>query len=407
MGAKAKMLFEESPLLKIVSYLGSGISRPFTSRDIGIQVLRSNNVKNGRIVTNDIKYWYETDPRGADLSKVTLRTGDLIVNFVNGSRSELGKAALYEGTPPKCIVSTNFFIVRFRPEVMRSRFACYFFQSDNFQQWLQVVAGFTGQGSFNQRDFGKMLLPVPPLLVQDQITSILSTWDRAIDTVSKLIDAKTRLKKGLMQQLLKGKRRFPGFEGEWETFRLDDLFDERKERGNPTLPMISITGKRGVISRDEVDRKDTSNADKSKYLRITPGDIGYNTMRMWQGVSGLSTFEGIVSPAYTILVPKNNVVGRFAAHLFKFPRMIHLFHRYSQGLVNDTLNLKYPHFSQIRVTVPSAREQKRIADILDSVDSDINHLVSVRNMQSNQKRGLMQLLLKGKVRVKVQNGGDE
>ena len=167
--------------------------------------------------------------------------------------------------------------------------------------------------------------------------------------------------------------------------------------------MLSITSGEGVIPRSG-ERKDTSSEDKSKYLRICPGDIGYNTMRMWQGVSALSSLEGIVSPAYTICTPKKGIDGEFMAYLFKLPRVINLFYRYSQGLTSDTWNLKYKHFKQIKVTVPEVDEQKSIARILKFCDEEIDLLKKQAEGYRKQKRGLMQKLLTGKWRVK---GGKE
>ena len=64
-----------------------------------------------------------------------------------------------------------------------------------------------------------------------------------------------------------------------------------------------------MIPRDQLDKRDTSNPDKAKYKRVAVGDIAYNTMRMWQGVSALASLEGIVSPAYTVAVPTDKIHG--------------------------------------------------------------------------------------------------
>ena len=122
---------------------------------------------------------------------------------------------------------------------------------------------------------------------------------------------------------------------------------------------------------------------------------------MWQGVCGLSQLEGIVSPAYTIITPKSSIDGEFMALLFKSLPAIHLFHRHSQGLVDDTLNLKWHHFSEIKVTVPDKPEQQAIAAIFRIADRELDLLRSQLSVLQEQKKGLMQQLLTGKVRVKV------
>jgi len=144
----------------------------------------------------------------------------------------------------------------------------------------------------------------------------------------------------------------PGFCDDWQEYRLGQIFTERTETNRLDLRLLSITGDQGVIYRDDVGRKDTSSEDKFKVQKLCPGDIGYNTMRMWQGVSALSDKEGIVSPAYTILVPGKKAHPEFMAYFFKLPPIIHTFYRFSQGLVSDTWNLKYTHFKQIKVTIP-------------------------------------------------------
>ncbi len=246
-------------------------------------------------------------------------------------------------------------------------------------------------------------VPLPSLPEQKKIAEILSTWDDALEKLDDLINAKVKQKHGLMQQLLTGRKRLPGFAGEWREKSLGQLFKHRKETKRGDLRLLSITASRGVIDRSELEKKDSSNADKSKYLRIAPGDIGYNTMRMWQGVSALSSLEGIISPAYTVCIPQREIRGEFAAHFFQLPKIVSLFHRYSQGLVSDTLNLKFPNFAQISVTVPDdLKEQAAIAAVLDTADQEISLLKQKRNAVDEQKRGLMQQLLTGKVRVKLE-----
>jgi type I restriction enzyme S subunit len=250
------------------------------------------------------------------------------------------------------------------------------------------------------KELQETVFALPPLPEQRKIADILTTWDEALPQLDALIEAEERRKKALMQQLLTGRRRLKGFSKPWITAKLGTLFKERVEQGRIELPLLSITADRGIVPREDVAKRDSSSEDKSKYLRIAPGDIGYNTMRMWQGVSALSALEGIVSPAYTICTPTDCIDGRFAAHFFKLRHTVHLFNRYSQGLVDDTLNLKFPSFAVIEVTVPSdLKEQRQIAALLDTADQQLTLLRTQRTGLEQQKRGLMQRLLTGKLRV--------
>ena len=243
-------------------------------------------------------------------------------------------------------------------------------------------------------------LTVPTLNEQIGIATILQLWDTAIEKQSELVEKLKLRKQALMQQLLTGKKRLPGFSGEWKEVKLGDVFDERNETNRDNLPLLSITGDKGVIYQSDSDKRDISNDDKSKYKRICPNDIGYNTMRMWQGRSALSELEGIVSPAYTIVTSRENVNVRFMAMLIQQPRVVYDFWTHSQGLVSDTLNCKYPDFCQVKVCIPTKEEQTAIASVLMKADKEIELAKEkLLNLQS-QKRGLMQQLLTGKKRIK-------
>lgn len=243
-------------------------------------------------------------------------------------------------------------------------------------------------------------LALPPHSEQKKIAEILSTQDKAIELQEKLLAEKRRQKKYLMQQLLTGKKRLRDFHGDWKREKLGKLFAERNETQCDHLELLAITGAQGVIPRSMLDLKDNSSEDKSKYLHICVGDIGYNTMRMWQGVSAYSKYEGIVSPAYTILRPKGKVNAKFFSYLFKLPEVIFIFYRFSQGLVDDTRNLKYENFKTICVTYPEdTQEQNAITSILEKADQEIELLCQAIEQEKKKKKALMQLLLTGIVRV--------
>ena len=254
----------------------------------------------------------------------------------------------------------------------------------------------------NSKTVLKQTVNLPPIEEQQKIAAILTTQDKVIELKEKRFDEKQRQKKYLMQQLLTGKKRLPGFNGAWKVDRLGKLFLERKETNYEGLQMLAITGAQGIIPRKELDLKDNSSEDKSKYLRVCVGDIGYNTMRMWQGISAYSDYEGIVSPAYTILKPSSSINAKYFAYLFKTPEIIFLFYRFSQGLVDDTRNLKYENFKKIKVCYPpDTKEQTAIAEVLSAADREIGLLRQDIEQEKQKKKALVQLLLTGIVRVKT------
>lgn len=263
-----------------------------------------------------------------------------------------------------------------------------------------------GVTDFRKRLYWDSFAPIsctlPPIEEQQKIAAILTTQDSVIELKEKRLAEKQRQKKYLMQQLLTGKKRLPGFNGAWKTDCLGKLFFERKETNCENIEMLAITGTQGIIPRKELDLKDNSSEDKSKYLRVCVGDIGYNTMRMWQGVSAYSNYEGIVSPAYTILKPSSSINAKYFAYLFKMSEIVFLFYRFSQGLVDDTRNLKYENFKKIKVCYPpDIKEQTAIAEVLSAADREIELLQQDIEQEKQKKKALMQLLLTGIVRVKT------
>jgi len=368
------------------------------SEDGNTKVVGMKDIQNGKILTDNLSCSHLSEE---EQELFLLRKGDLLINRTN-SYDLVGKVGIYDSDERAAFAS---YLVRLAPvkSKITPEFLNYWLNSHKAQAAIKRIATRAiSQANINPTEFKKhCFVPLPPLPEQTAIADMLSTWNEAIEKIEKLISTKEKMKNALMQRLLTGKSRLSGFNNQWKEFHLGDLFTERSERGNDHLPLLSITREEGVVPREDVDRKDTSSEDKSKYLRICPGDIGYNTMRMWQGVSALSLYEGIVSPAYTIVTPKEGVDGKYMAYLFKLPKTIHLFYRYSQGLTSDTWNLKFRHFREIKVTVPPIDEQKAIAAILDCCTSELSLLRKELEALQKQKCGLMQKLLSGEWRVKT------
>lgn len=173
--------------------------------------------------------------------------------------------------------------------------------------------------------------------------------------------------------------------------KLGNIFENRVEKGaNEESELLSVTINNGVKRHRDLDRINNSSDDKSSYLSVKIGDIVYNSMRMWQGACGVSYWNGIVSPAYTVLKINEEFNNIYFAFLFKLDETIKIFQKHSQGLTSDTWNLKYSKFKNISVIVPSLEEQTKIANFLSAIDEQIN-MVKQQIAQTQQfKKGLLQ-----------------
>ena len=159
----------------------------------------------------------------------------------------------------------------------------------------------------------------------------------------------------------------------WEQRKLGEVLKERTERAKGDEELLSVTIANGVIRQIDSEKRNTASEDRSNYKIVKKGDVPYNSMRMWQGAVGNSKYNGIVSPAYTILTPTPEANGKFFMELFKKKSTLQIFQRWSQGLTSDTWNLKYPILSSIQFAIPSVEEQEKIAEYFSSLD----HLITL------------------------------
>ncbi|WP_311769247.1 restriction endonuclease subunit S [Listeria seeligeri] len=225
-------------------------------------------------------------------------------------------------------------------------------------------------------DLKQVNLLYPKLEEQQKIGIFFKQLDNTIALHQRKLEALKLMKKGFLQQIFpkKGEKvprlRFADFEEEWEQRKLGEIFTERTERSDKG-ELISVTINSGIVKASELERKDNSSSNKANYKVVKKGDIAYNSMRMWQGASGCSFYDGILSPAYTVISPKEDIDPNFMSYMFKKHEMMHIFQRNSQGLTSDTWNLKFPSLSTIKVKIPPYEEQVRIANLLQNTENII------------------------------------
>lgn len=186
------------------------------------------------------------------------------------------------------------------------------------------------------------------------------------------------------------KLRFPEFTDEYSKVTIGEIYSERSERCTEEMELLSVTINDGVKRRSEIEGKDNSSDDKSNYKVVHIGDMVYNSMRMWQGASGISQYNGIVSPAYTVLQPQISISNNYFAALFKTKKLIDVFQKNSQGLTSDTWNLKYPQIAPIKICIPTLIEQNKIAKMLDILSKRIEQQKELISFFKSYKRGAIE-----------------
>ena len=306
----------------------------------------------------------------------------------------LGAFGLYKGDRP--ISVSGYYNVFENYSLYNNDFIELYLKTHRLLHVYKTIA--TGSLIEKQRvhftEFKKIKEPFPSIEESERIGVFFNLIERAIQNQQEKIELLKEQKKGYMQKIFNRELRLNDGMGrnipEWEVVKIGDVFSERTEKGNESYELLSVTLEQGVIRRSQIDAKDNSNPNKSKYKVVNKGDIVYNSMRMWQGANGVSSYEGIVSPAYTVLIPSEKIYPLFIGYLFKHDRMIYEFKRYSQGLTSDTWNLKYPQISEIKVKLPCKSEQERIGQFFNLIDRKIKFETKKLNEMIQKKKFFMQ-----------------
>ena len=168
----------------------------------------------------------------------------------------------------------------------------------------------------------------------------------------------------------------------WEVLPSRAIFAEINEQNHADEQMLSVTIAEGVIRQQvllvDTSKKDSSRQDKSAYKLVRPGDVAYNKMRAWQGAIGVSTYQGIVSPAYVVQRPREDANPLYLHHLLRTPAFATEAERWSYGIVSDMWSLRSEHFKMIQCCLPPLPEQRAIVRYLDHVDDRIRRYVSAK-----------------------------
>ena len=382
--------WEQRKLTEFVEFFSGLTYTPNDVQENGTLVLRSSNVSNGEVVDADNVY---VNPQVVNSENV--KVGDIVVVVRNGSRSLIGKHAQIKAFMPNTVIGA--FMTGIRSEC--PEFTNALLNTSRFEEEIAMNMGAT----INQITgymFSKMEFKVPCLDEQKKIGEYFEKLDNLITLHQRKYEKLHNIKKSMLEKMFpkNGSNvpeiRFKGFTEAWEQRKLGDCFTERVE-SMPDGELISVTINDGIKKFSELGRHDNSNDDKSKYKKVCIGDIAYNSMRMWQGASGYSPYEGIVSPAYTVLSPNSGINSKCLAYQFKLPEMIHTFQINSQGITSDNWNLKYPALSEIEIFVSrNEKEQAKISEYFEVLDRLITlHQRELEKLQNIKKSMLEKMFV--------------
>ncbi|UTC09040.1 hypothetical protein A4W78_05590 [Latilactobacillus curvatus] len=363
--------WEQVKLKDVAIYIRGSFPQPYTNPDFYDEL-------NGKpfVQVADIGFNLKLNPdTRAHISKLAenksrfVEAGKVVVALQGSIEKSIGRTAI---TQYDAFFDRTILIFQSYKIPMNDRYFAQvierLFEYEKEKAWGATISTITKE---KLNDF---IIGVTDLREQIEIGEFFQKLDQAITLQQRKLDLLTKLKQGYLQQLFPSKDkylprlRFKEFNGDWKQCTMGEIFTERTERSGEG-ELISVTINSGVVKASELDRKDNSSKNKSNYKKVEIGDIAYNSMRMWQGASGYSPYKGILSPAYTVITPKNEIDSEFFAYDFKRFNMIQAFKRNSQGLTSDTWNLKFPTLKSIKINVPHFDEQRRISNTFNQVDN--------------------------------------
>ena len=270
--------------------------------------------------------------------------------------------------------------------------------------WKRLAASSRKDPNITGNEVVKFPILIPSKEEQGCIVEVLGLWDTAIEKQSELIEKLKLRKRALMQQLLTGKKRLPGFSGEWKHMPIKSFAKEVSNRNvdGTNHIVLSCTKYDGLVPSLEYFGKQIYSNDLSSYKVIPQGHFAYATNHIEEGSIGYqSNYEnGLISPMYTVFVTnKEKVNDTFLYAVLKSHHLIYLYKSMMEGSINRRGGLRWDSFSTIKIDLPTLEEQNAIVTVLVNADKEIELAEEkLANLQS-QKRGLMQQLLTGKKRV--------
>lgn len=262
-----------------------------------------------------------------------------------------------------------------------------------------------GRYKLTKDSLSKIPCVFPEKYEQNIIAKLLSTWDKAIEKTTLLIAQKEKRKKWLMQVLLTGKKRLKGFEGEWKEVRINEVSEEIcvKNKNNKEIIVLSCTKYDGLVPSLEYFGRKIYSDDLSTYKIVPKNSFAYATNHIEEGSIGYqSQFEeGLISPMYTVFKTSNVVNDGFLFRLLKSHSYIHEYQKRMEGSIDRRGGLRWEAFGKIKLRLPSIEEQMSIELFLETIDREINLLKAKLDHLKYQKKGLMQVLLTGRKRLKT------
>lgn len=371
--------------------------------DSGSKFIRMTNLPRDGIhlKLDDLKY-VDVKSCSADGQRTSLSEGDILISIT----AELGKIGIVPRGLGEAYINQHTALVRLMSNEASPTYVAYLLSSHHLNYTINRLNDAGAKAGLNLSTIKAIPINLPPLPEQKKIAQILSTWDKATETVEKMIENSQQKKKALMQQLLTGKKRFPGFDGEWKEVRLGEVI--RISTAASKSKYLDEDGERYIIDMGSVSREGRLIPSKrTSYTKdylckgqlvMPKDDIGGGNIIGRVGYIDQDDSYVLGDHVYALTVLK--VDALFLNYLINSFQINKSFRRKANGTAQLGLGKRDVEKQLIRVP-QSLEEQKRIASALLENDAETDLLYSQLDVMKREKKALMQQLLTGKKRVRV------
>ncbi len=383
-------------------------------QDIFDRITRKNTINNQNVLTISAQHglinqenYFNKSVASEDLSGyILLKKGEFAYNKSYSSNYPMGAIKRLKKYDQGVVSSLYIY---FKVKHDEPEFYEHYFEGGMLNKEIHKIAqeGARNHGLLNMsvtEFFKDLYVAKPPKKEQEKIAQILTTWTEAIIQQGQHIKEKEEFKKGLMQKFLRGEAHTE----RWKTIKLKDILFEHRTKSDGNCEVHSVSVSKGLINQIEHLGRSYAAEDTSNYNLVKPYDIVYTkspTGDFPYGIvkQNMNNYNAIVSPLYGVFSPKNQYLGHLLHLYFESPqRTINYLNPIIQKGAKNTINITNTTFLSEQVFLPIDEvEQKKISNLFQLIEDEIAQLKIYLEELKKQKKGLMQKLLTGQVRVKV------
>ena len=395
--------WKQTTIGAVAEKVGSGMTPRGGSskyKEYGRPFVRSQNIGWGRLLLGDIAYI--DDETHSTFSATELKENDVLLNITGASigRSALASQQLVGGN-----VNQHVCIIRSNPNGANPGFINYLLLSSLGQRQIDSFQAGGNREGLNFGQIRSIKLPLPPTKAeQEAIAEALSDADALIESLEQLIAKKRHLKQGAMQELLTGKKRLPGFSGEWEVKRLGDVIEKIVGGGTPSrsnpqywgneIPWVTVKDFATFDPRSAQEAITKTGLQHSA-SHLIPKDTLITSTRMALGKAVIYEVDVAINQDLKALFPKSVLATQFLYFWFQY-------HGQSideLGSGSTVKGISLPDLKKIEFPLPLIPEQTAIATVLSDMDADLTAMEQQRDKTRALKQGMMQELLTGRIRL--------